>query len=531
MTRRTVLLSLFFLSILSTSTWAGQARTFDVVVYGGTAGGVATAVSAARQGTKVALIEPGRHLGGMVSGGLGWTDFGKKEVIGGFSREFFERVGRHYGEPITWYFEPHVAEEVFNEMVKEANVQLFLDHRVRENAGVRKRGTEILELVTENGDAFQAKVFADCSYEGDLMAQAKVAYTWGREGIAQYNESLAGVRDHTPKHQFAVSISPYDANHKLLPEISSASKGEVGAADKKVQAYNFRICMTDNESNRVPFPRPANYDPKRYELLARMLTAMTEKNGRAPHINEVMKPDPLPDKKTDTNNNGAFSTDYIGGSWNYPEADYKTREKIWQQHKDYVAGFLYFLANDANVPAALQKEVSPWGLAKDEFTDTENWPRQLYVREARRMVGEYVMTQRDIQTDLTKPDSIGMGSYNSDSHNIQRVVTSEGNAVENEGDMQVPVKPYEIPYRILLPKRADATNLLVPVPFSASHVAYSTLRMEPQYMIIGQAAGIAATLAIANKTPVQDVDTKVLLAKLRQQKAVLNLPAATPAGH
>ena len=500
-------------------------RKFDVVVYGGTAAGVATAVAAARQGVNVALLEPGRHLGGMVSGGLGWTDFGRKEAIGGISREFFERVGRHYGDPVTWYFEPHVAEEVFEQMVRDADVEVFFDHRLRERTGVRKRGTDILAMVMENGESFRGKIFADCSYEGDLMAQAKVQYTWGREGIAQYNESLAGVRDHTPQHQFAVSISPYDENGKLLPEIWKGPKGEVGTEDKKVQAYNFRLCMTDNKENQVPFPRPANYDPRRYELLARMLKAMAEKNGRTPLMKEVMKPDPLPNRKTDTNNNGAFSTDYIGGSWNYPEADYRTREKIWEEHKRYVAGFLYFLANDPHVPAGLQEEVSRWGLAKDEFTDTKHWPRQLYLREARRMVGEYVMTQKDIQTELSKEDAIGMGSYNSDSHNVQRVATPDGRAVENEGDMQVPVKPYQIPYRILLPKRREATNLLVPVCFSASHVAYSTLRMEPQYMIIGQAAGVAASMAIDKKTSVQDVDTKTLTEKLRQQKAVLGIDA------
>jgi len=503
-------------------------RKFDVVVYGGTAAGVVTAVAAARQGVTVALLEPGRHLGGMVSSGLGWTDFDKKEVIGGISREFFERVGSHYGEPVTWHFEPHVAEEVFNQMIKEAGVHVFLNHRLREKKGVGKRGAKIIRIIAENGESFEAKIFADCTYEGDLMSQAGIQYTWGREGVAQYNEALAGVRSRTPYHQFTVSVSPYDASGKLLPEIWSGGKGEVGAADKKVQAYTFRLCMTDAEENRIDFPRPVKYDSKRYELLARMLQAMTLKNGRAPHMNEVMKPDPLPDRKTDTNNNGAFSTDYIGGSWNYPEADYKTREKIWQAHKDYLEGFLYFLTNDPQVPAALQKEVSRWGLAKDEFTDTGNWPPQLYVREARRMVGEFVMTQRDIQTDLTKHDVIGMGSYNSDSHNVQRVVTPDGSAVENEGDMQVPVVPYQIPYRILLPKRGEATNLLVPVCFSASHVAYSTLRMEPQYMIIGQAAGVAAALAVEKNIAVQDVDTAALTEKLRQQKVVLEINPVAP---
>jgi hypothetical protein len=253
-----------------------------------------------------------------------------------------------------------------------------------------------------------------------------------------------------------------------------------------------------------------------------MLKAMTEKNGRAPLMDEVMKPDALPNGKTDTNNNGAFSTDYIGGSWDYPEADYQQRERIWQEHYNYVAGFLYFLANDPQVPDPLRREVSRWGLAKDEFADNNNWPHQLYVREARRMVGEYVMTQKDIQTELAKPDSIGMGSYNSDSHNVQRVPSHDRSA-ENEGDMQVPVTPYQIPYRVVLPKRQQATNLLVPVCFSASHVAYSTLRMEPQYMIIGQAAGVAAKLAIERGASVQEVDVPALQARLKAQKAVLAL--------
>lgn len=509
--------------LLSGAVTAGEMqKQFDLVVYGGTAGGVVTATAGAREGLKVALLEPRLHLGGMVSGGLGFTDFGQKEVIGGFSLEFFQRVGRHYGKELTWYFEPHVAEVVFREMVKEAGVSVFYQHRLREKTGVKMNGRRIEEIFTENGRSFRGKVFADTTYEGDLMAQSGVSYTWGREGMEQYGESLAGVREHTPYHQFTVKVSPYDATGHLLPEVSPGPKGEVGAADKKVQAYNFRLCMTKVRANQEPFARPANYNPKRYELLARMLKAMTEKNGRAPLMDEVMKPDALPNGKTDTNNNGAFSTDYIGGSWDYPEADYQQRERIWQEHYNYVAGFLYFLANDPQVPDPLRREVSRWGLAKDEFADNNNWPHQLYVREARRMVGEYVMTQKDIQTELAKPDSIGMGSYNSDSHNVQRVPSHDRSA-ENEGDMQVPVTPYQIPYRVVLPKRQQATNLLVPVCFSASHVAYSTLRMEPQYMIIGQAAGVAAKLAIERGASVQEVDVPALQARLKAQKAVLAL--------
>ena len=494
---------------------------YDLVVYGGTAGGVITAVAAAREGLNVALVEPGRHLGGMVSGGLGWTDYGRKEVIGGYSLEFFERVGAKYGRPIEWHFEPHVAEAVFNDLVKEAGVRVILEQRLREKGGVRKSGTRVSDIVMESGATYAARLFADATYEGDLMAQARVSYTWGREGISEYNESLAGVRDRTPLHQFRAAVSPYDSSRKLLPEIMPRSKDPVGAADKRVQAYNFRLCMTKSPENRVPWPKPVGYNAARYELLARYLPAFEKELGRPLAINDVMKADILQNGKTDTNNNGAFSTDYIGGSYDYPQGSYATRARIRQAHVDYIQGFLYFLATDARVPGPLSAEMKEWGLCRDEFTDTDHWPYQLYVREARRMVGEYVMSQKDIQTELSKPDAIGMGSYNSDSHNVQRRPTEDGTAVENEGDMQVRVTPYEIPYRVMLPKRSEATNLLVPVCFSATHVAYSTLRMEPQYMIVGHAAGVAAKIAIDRGQPVQDVDTRALAAKLASQRAVL----------
>ncbi|HYK87708.1 MAG TPA: FAD-dependent oxidoreductase [Acidobacteriota bacterium] len=508
------------------------AAGYDVVVYGATAGGVITAVSAAREGLKVALLEPRDHLGGMVSGGLSYTDYGRKEVIGGYALEFFWRVGnryslRRFGQDASWYFEPHVAEQVFREMLDDAGVNVLVRHRLREKTGVMKAGGRIIKISTENGASFTSRIFADCSYEGDLMAQAGVSYTWGREGVSQYGESLAGVRERTPYHQFTVNISPYDADGKLLPEVSPGPAGEVGAGDKKVQAYNFRLCLSSDKNNQIPFPKPAGYTPRRYELMARMLRAMTEKLGRAPRLDEVCKPDSIPNKKADVNNNGAFSTDFIGRNWGYPEGDYKTRQRIWQEHIDYIAGFFYFLANDPSVPRALQEETRQWGLAKDEFTDTGNWPHQLYIREARRMVGEYVVTQKDLQTDLTKPDPIGMGSYNSDSHNIQRIPTGDGFVV-NEGDMQVPVTPYQIPFRIMLPRKNEVQNLLVPVCFSASHVAYSSLRMEPQYMIIGQAAGVAAKMAIDAAVPVQDVDTIELTQRLREQGAVMEYKPGPP---
>ena len=508
-------------------------QSYDFIVYGATAGGVMTAVSAAREGVKVLLLEPGAHLGGMATGGLSRTDFGKKEVIGGMALEFYWRVGMkydmgRYANEVAWFYEPHVGEQVLKEMLDQAHVEVRFHQRLRERTGVEKTGAVVRAITMEDGTTYRARVFADCTYEGDLMAQAHVSYTFGRESSAQYGESLAGVRERTPLHQWLVPVKAHDASGKLLPEISPEPRGETGAADKKVQAYNFRMILSDDPANRVPFPRPRNYDPHRYELLARLLAGMTEKLGHPQVFHQVTLIAPIPNHKADFNNQGAFSTDYIGGSWEYPDASYAKRDQIFQAHVDYTKGFFYFLAHDPRVPKSLQEEVNRWGLAKDEFTDTQNWPHQLYIREARRMVSDFVMTQKDVQTDLTKPDAIGMGSYNSDSHNVQRFVNAEGD-VENEGDMQVAVKPYQIPYRVMVPKRSEATNLLVPVCFSASHVAYSSLRMEPQYMIIGQAAGDAAAMALKAGIAVQDVDTKALTGQLLKDGVVLEYrPAITP---
>ncbi len=501
----------------------------DIVVYGGTAAGVIAAAAAAREGATVTLVEPGLHLGGMASGGLGWTDFGNKTVIGGMSLGIFQRIGKKYATDIAWTFEPHVAESVFNELSRETGVKIRLATRLKEKGGVAKEGAFIKEIFAENGDSFQAKVFLDASYEGDLLAQAGVSYTWGRESSAQYGETLAGVRGHTDKHQFPVGLSSRSKDGVLYPEILTVARGTTGAADSKVQAYNYRLCMTDDSAGRTAWTKPAGYDAARYALLAHYVDTLTLINGKAPGLGNLCKLDRVHGKKTDTNNNGGFSTDFIGHSWDYPEATYARRAEIWREHKEYVQGFFWFLSHDASVPQATRDDASKWGLAKDEFTDNGNWPHQLYVREARRMVGEYVMTQKDIQTERTKDEGVGMGSYNSDSHHVQRIVNDQG-AVENEGDMQVAVQPYEIPYRILTPKRAQAANLLVPVCFSASHVSYSTLRMEPQYMILGQAAGIAAHMALAAGKPVQEIDVQALRRRLKELKAELGTTPVTVAG-
>jgi hypothetical protein len=457
----------------------------------------------------------------MVSGGLSATDHGEKEAVGGCAREFYERLGRKYGRDIEWYPEPHTAEEVLREMVQEAEkVIVFHRHRLNEFGGVNKQRNRLTEIRMENGSMFGAEVFVDASYEGDLMAQAGVSYTWGREGVAQYGESLAGVRPKDPNHQFDFPVSAYDEHGNLLPEIQTGSRGELGVGDRKVQAYNFRMILTNDAGLRVHFPQPEGYDPARYELLARFLAEFLRRESRPPRLDEILLPREIAKNKWDFNNRGPFSTDYIGKNWDYPNASYQERAEIWQAHVDYTKGLFYFLAHDPRVPRSLQEALNEFGLAKDEFVDNDHWPYQLYVREARRMVGDFVMTQKDIQTDLTKPDAIGMGSYNSDSHNVQRYVTEQGHA-QNEGNMEVPVTPYQIPYRLTLPKQSEAANLLVTVCFSASHVTYSTLRMEPVYMIIGQAAGLAAKMAIDEESPVQDIDTSALTAKHRAQRAVI----------
>ena len=507
---------------LTASLFAQQ--SFDLVVYGGTAGGVMTAVSGARQGLKVALVSPGNHIGGMVSGGLSATDVGRREVIGGLSLEFYYRVGRHYGldrhlQDLAWLPEPKVAESILRAMLKESGVTVVENHRLREKTGVRKDGIRITEITTENGARFQGKVFADASYEGDLMAQAGVKYTFGRESVSQYGEALAGVRAVTPSHQFPIDIPARDEKGKLLPEISSEPRGEPGSADKRIQAYNFRVIATDVPENRLPWPKPANYDPGRYELLLRYIKGMESYLGRTMDFLDVSSTGRIPNGKADLNNRGGFSTDYIGKNYTYPDGSYAERERIWKDHEDYQKGFYYFLANDPRLPESMRRTAREWGLSKDEFVDTGNWPHQLYVREARRMVGEYVSIQKDLQIELTKPDAIGMGSYASDSHNLQRIVNEKG-FVENEGDVQVGVRPYQIAYRSLTPKRAESANLLVPVCFSASHVAYSSMRMEPQYMIIGHASGVAAALAIKKNVAVQDIPVADLQKTLLAEGAV-----------
>jgi hypothetical protein len=524
-------LSLFTVSLAQAQTSQASA---DLVVYGATASGIVTAYTAAKQGYKVILLEPGSHIGGMVTGGLSATDVSYFPIIGGYARDFYREAAAHYGNHSLahhedWLSEPHVGEAIFQHWLHDQGVEVHLREPLRETNGVTMNGTHLISITTGDQKKWSAKIFADCTYEGDLMAQAHVQYTVGREGVDQYQESLAGVRTETPLHQFQWKISARDEKGKLLPEVGAEPMGAQGSADHKVQTYNLRLILTNDPANKLPWSEPKGYDSSMFALLARYLQEWKEHKGNDPTFRDVTNPVMIPNRKADFNNQGAFSTDYLGKSWTYPDASYAERQRIWDDHVLYTKSFFWFLASDPRVPKSLRDDVNSWGRAKDEFVDNDNWPTQLYVREGRRMIGLYVMRQKDLQTDRTKPDSIAMGSYNSDSHNVQRVALPDGSA-RNEGDVQVPVRPYEIPFGTMIPQRQQTENLLVPVCLSASHVAYSSVRMEPQYMMIGQAAGDTAVLAIRSGKPVADIDISQLQRLLHAQGAILHLSERSKEG-
>jgi hypothetical protein len=523
----------------------------DVVVYGGTSAGVIAAVQAKRMGRSVIVVSPDKHLGGLSSGGLGFTDTGDKSVIGGLSRDFYHRIWQHYNQPeawrwqkreeygnrgqgtpaidganrTMWIFEPHAAEKVFEDYVREYELIVHRDQWLDRTRGVRESGARIRSFTTLKGDRYVGRMFIDATYEGDLMAAAGVDYHVGREANRVYGETWNGVQTNVYQHghNFAVLktpvssyVIPGDPASGVLPRISTEPPGVKGEGDRKVQAYCFRMCLTDHPENRVPFARPEGYDPKQYELMARIYEA-----GWNQTFNKF---DPIPNRKTDSNNHGPMSTDNIGYNYDYPEASYERRKEIIREHEQYQKGWLYFVANDPRVPKAVRDRMQTWGLAADEFKDNGGWPHQLYVREARRMIGKFVMTENELVKRKPTPESVGMGSYTIDSHNVQRYITLEG-YVENEGDIGVSTGgPYEIAYGCMVPKKGQADNLLVPVCVSSSHIAYGSIRMEPVFMILGQSAATAAVLAIENRLAVQDVPYAKLSARLVQDGQVLKKP-------
>ncbi|MDO8542670.1 MAG: FAD-dependent oxidoreductase [Opitutaceae bacterium] len=537
---RFLLLPILFVTALGAT---AATASYDVVIYGGTSGGIAAAVQVARMGRTAVLIEPTPHLGGLTTGGLGATDIGNKRAIGGIAREFYGRIWQHYQPPgnwahetreqyfsrrtrseldekTMWTFEPHVATQIYDNMLREAGAKVTVvrGERLDLKKGVVKSGARITRIVMESGRAFEGRMFIDATYEGDLMAKAGVSYHVGREANSVYGETINGVQaGHAVSHQFTKKVDPYvkpgDRSSGVLPGINANGPGDEYSGDRKVQAYNFRMCTTDVPENRRAWEKPANYDPRWFELLLRNFEAG---DHRVP-----WNPVWMPNRKTDTNNNFAISTDFIGMNWDYPDADYAARARIWRAHEDWQKGLMWTLANNPRVPEKVRAEFQRLGLAKDEFKDNDNFPRQLYVREARRMISEYVMAEKNCTRAVVAEDSVGMGAYNMDSHNIQRYITKEG-FVRNEGDVQVRVRPYPISYRSIRPKASECTNLLVPVCLSASHIAYGSIRMEPVFMVLGQSAATAAVQAIEQRVDIQRIEPAKLKQRLEQDGQTLD---------
>lgn len=521
-------------------------KTVDVLIYGGTPAALTAALQVKQAGRSVIVLSPDKHLGGLSSGGLGFTDTGNKAVIGGLAKRFYQDVFDHYSKQSSWkwqtrasfgnkgqgtvamdsahqtmwIFEPHVAERIFESWVKENEItvirEVFLD---RGAESIQMQNGKIKSIKTLDGTVYKGSIFIDATYEGDLMALAKVSYTIGRESNQQYGEKWngvqAGIFHH--RHHFSIPISPYkivgEPSSGLLYGISDQVPGLNGSADQKVQAYCFRMCLSNSEHNKVAFEKPLHYNAENYELLKRVYEHGWEET--------FQKFDLVPNHKTDANNHGPFSTDFIGMNYNYPEASYEERKAIVQEHKDYQMGLYYFMTNDQSVPRTVRDKMATWGLAKDEFVDNGNWPYQLYIREARRMIGQYITIEQNILGVRSVSDPIGMGSYTLDSHNVQRYITKEG-TVQNEGDIGVHVpKPYAISFGSILPKKEECSNLLVPVCVSSSHIAFGSIRMEPVFMVLGQSAGWAAVLALNNDGVVQNVDYELLKKHLLSSGQIL----------
>ncbi|MGK6354508.1 FAD-dependent oxidoreductase [Sphingomonas sp. DT-207] len=523
------------------SAQSGPVQRADIVIYGCTSGGVVAAIEARRLGRSVLLVCREDYLGGMSTNGLGWSDTGNHRAIGGLSLDFYRRVKRHYDDPAVWVhaprparaenfvdgdamwqFEPKVGERVYEDWVREAGATVVRNQPLdRSKGGVETSHGRIVAFRSKSGQRFEGKVFIDATYEGDLMAGAGVSFTVGREANATYGETLNGVQlANTTNHQFTLDIDPYrvpgDPSSGLVPRISAERPAPDGAADTKIQAYTYRMCLTDVPANRVSFPKPQDYDASQYTLLKRYMDAGYRDFFR--------KFDRIPNGKTDTNNYGAFSFDNIGMNYRYPEGSDEERAAIAREHTSYQQGLLWFMANDPGVPAETRAEMSKWGLCKDEFVENGHWPREMYVREARRMVSDFVMAEPHLRGTKPTPRPIGMGSYNMDSHNVQRIVDARGFA-RNEGNIEVsPGRAYPISYGAIVPKKREAANLLVPVALSASHIAYGSIRMEPVFMILGQSAAAAASIAIQDQVAVQDVDYAKLRARLTAEGQILELP-------
>ncbi|MFS0722536.1 FAD-dependent oxidoreductase [Paenibacillus sp. 1P07SE] len=499
---------------------AAEPRTIqaDLCIYGASSAAVTAAVQATKMGLEVVIADPCRHLGGLTTGGLGSTDIGNKAAIGGLSRSFYQAIGKHYGssketDGSVWYFEPHVASMIFEAWLEESGVSVYYEQQLEK---VEVKEGQIRSLAMRGGDTFEARMFIDATYEGDLLAMAGVSYHVGREANSVYRETLNGMHYGHPNHNFMTWVDPYVVPGKpdsgLLYGVSDEEVGYQGQGDHRVQAYNFRICLSNRPDNQMPIPAPPGYDPDHYTLLLRYIES---------GIWDVMRLcSMMPEGKTDLNNWGGFSTDHIGANYRWPEGGYEERETIFQDHVTYNLGLLYFLTNDERVPARIRREMSGWGLPLDEYKAHGLWTPQLYIREGRRMVSDVVMTEHHCRRHETVQDAVGLAAYTMDSHNCRRLVI-DGRAV-NEGNVEVaPSAPYEISYRSIIPRGEECTNLLVPICLSSSHIAFGSIRMEPVFMILGQSAATAAALALEAGVSVQDVDYTKLRERLEQDGQVL----------
>ncbi|WP_372947065.1 FAD-dependent oxidoreductase [Mariniphaga sp.] len=559
-----IILTLIFFSTIQFDA-KSQTLEYDIVIYGGTSAGIASAIQSSRMGKSVLVVEPSSRIGGLTTGGLGQTDIGNKQAIGGISREFYQNIKKYYdnpanwkwqtssdyrdggqtrtaeGEDAMWTFEPSTALKVYEEMMAPEKIDVVYKQQINRENGVKKQGQKIVEIEMESGEKYRGKMFIDATYEGDLMATAGVTYTYGRESNKEYGETLNGVQANdigmtlkrtislnSHHHNFIDGVDPYvvkgDPSSGLLPFIVEGGPGIDGHGDKGIQAYCFRMTLTDHPENRIPFKKPDGYNELEYELLFRNYEAAdgpieemySYGDPLVPWINSKM-----PNRKTDTNNQKGFSTDFIGQNWDYPEASYKERENIIERHRRYQQGLMWTLAYHPRIPEKVRNVVSKWGTCKDEYEREDGWQQQLYIREARRMISDYVMTQHNCEGLEVAEDPISLAAYGMDSHQVQRYVDANG-YVQNEGNVEAHgFSPYPISYRSIIPKKGECNNLLVPVCVSSTHIAFGSIRMEPVFMILGQSAATAAALAIENGADVHSLDYNILKTRLLKDKQIL----------
>lgn len=558
--------TILIIIILYTSNDLAAQKEYDIVIYGGTSAGISAAIQSSRMGKSVVLIEPSGRIGGLTTGGLGQTDIGNKMVIGGISREFYREIKNFYadpsnwkwqkpedyrdggqtrtssGEDAMWTFEPSAALKVYHKMMAAEKIDLVYNQRLNRKNGVKRHGEKIVEIGMESGEKYRGKMFIDATYEGDLMASAGVSYTVGRESNNQYGETLNGVQANKVSltlrgtisrnaihHNFIDGVDPYvvkgDPSSGLLPFIKEGGPGIDGSGDKGIQAYCFRMTLTDHPENRIPFKKPEGYNELEYELLFRNYEAAAGPIEKMYSYGDPLVPwinSDMPNHKTDTNNQKGFSTDFIGQNYDYPEADYDGRAKIVERHRHYQQGLMWTLAYHPRIPQQVRDVVSKWGTCKDEYERGDGWQEQLYVREARRMVSDCVMTQRHCEGFEIAEDPVGMGAYGMDSHMVQRYVDANG-FVQNEGNVEAwGFPPYPISYRSIIPKKGECSNLLVPVCISASHIAFGSIRMEPVFMVLGQSAATAAALAIDSTEDLHLLEYKSLNTRLLKDNIVLS---------